>query len=182
MPRIPQITGPDGVAPGDRAVAEAVVEVFGNVRGPFSILLHSPGLAAKLLPMVPFARSECIVEPGLRFAGILAFVRERESEYVWAAQVGAARAVGVREGLIDVLRARAGLEALTEEERAVAAYARELARTNRVSQPVFDALLNRHGAQWLVELTAVMNFYGALCGVANAFEVPRLPQGDPIEG
>ena len=44
-------------------------------------------------------------------------------------------------------------------------------RTNRIEQAVFDALLKRHGVQWLVELTAITNFYVALCGVVNAFDV-----------
>jgi hypothetical protein len=32
--------------------------------------------------------------------------------------------------------------------------------------------------QWLVELTAVANFYVALCGEVNAFDVPVPPDGD----
>ena len=51
-------------------------------------------------------------------------------------------------------------------------------RTNRVEQAVFDALRERHGAQWLVELTAIANFYVALCGVVNAFDVPAPEGGD----
>jgi hypothetical protein len=53
-----------------------------------------------------------------------------------------------------------------------------LALTNRVDQSVFDTLHKRHGTQWLVELTAIMSFYGALSGVVNAFEVPAPDDGD----
>jgi hypothetical protein len=35
--------------------------------------------------------------------------------------------------------------------------------------------------QWLVELTAVMNFYVALCGVVNVFDVPVPPEGDRFD-
>ena len=59
---------------------------------------------------------------------------------------------------------------------------RQLMRTNRVEQAVFDALKKRHGAQWLVELTAVANFYVALCGVVNAFDVPAPDGGDRFSG
>jgi hypothetical protein len=54
-------------------------------------------------------------------------------------------------------------------------------RANRVEQSVFDALKNRQGIQWLVELTAVANFYVALCGVVNAFDVPVPPEGDRFD-
>ena len=67
-------------------------------------------------------------------------------------------------------------QGLAEDERDIIVYARELMRNNRVEQPVFDALLKRHGAQWLVELTTVANFYVALCGVVNAFDV-AVPEG-----
>ena len=36
-------------------VFDQVIDVFGRVRGPFSVLLRSPQLAERLLPMVPFA-------------------------------------------------------------------------------------------------------------------------------
>jgi transposase len=53
---------------------------------------------------------------------------------------------------------------------------------DRVEQPVFDALKDRLGVPWLVELTAVTNFYIALCGVVNAFDVPVPPEGDRFDG
>jgi len=81
--------------------------VFGRIRGPFSVLLHSPKLAEKLLPMVPFAREGTVIDPKLRQIAILTAVRERDANYVWAAQVDVARRVGLVEPVIDVLRARA---------------------------------------------------------------------------
>jgi 4-carboxymuconolactone decarboxylase len=174
MPRIPPITGKADVAPEHQYVVDQVMEVFGRIRGPFSVLLHSPKLAEKLLPMVPFAREGTIVEPQLRQIAVLAAVRERDANYVWAAQVDVARRVGLREPVIDLLRAKADPAALPPQEL----YVRQLMRSNRVDQPVFDALLERHGVQWLVELTTVANFYVALCGVVNAFDVPVPPDGD----
>jgi 4-carboxymuconolactone decarboxylase len=178
MARVPQIAGKADVSVSDQHVVDQVMEVFGRVRGPFSILLHSPDLAERLLPMVPFARKGTIVEPQLRFVGILATVREKDANYVWAAQVNVARESGLSEATIDVLRAKGGISALKPEERDVATYARQLALTNRVDQSVFDTLQKRHGTKWLVELTAIMSFYGALCGVVNAFEVPAPDGGD----
>jgi 4-carboxymuconolactone decarboxylase len=105
MARIPQIAGKTDVPEPYQYVVDQVLEVFGRVRGPFSILLHSPALAERLLPMVPFNRTGSIVEAPLRLIGILATVREKDAAYVWAAQVRSARENGVREGTIDVLRA-----------------------------------------------------------------------------
>ncbi len=178
MPRIPPIAAKSDLAPENQYVFDQVMDVFGRVRGPFSMLLYSPKLAERLLPMVPMAREGLIVEPQLRQIAILAMAREKDSNYVWAARVDVSRRVGLPEAVIDLLRAKGDPSGLSEDERDIVVYARQLMRTNRVDQAVFDALLKRHGAQWLVELTAVANFYVALSGVVNAFEVAVPDGGD----
>jgi 4-carboxymuconolactone decarboxylase len=182
MPRITPVAGKSDVPAEHHKVVDDVLKVFGNVRGPFSIMLHSPKMAERVLPLVPFFREVSIVEDRLRSHAILAAVREREAAYVWAAQVGAARRAGVAEATIDLLRSKGDPAALPEDERDIVSYTRQLMRTNRVDQAVFDRLKNRHGVQWLVELTAAANYYAFLCGMVNAFEVPAPPDGDKLPG
>ena len=180
MPRLAPVTGKSDVPAEHHKVVDAVVEVFGGVRGPFSMLLHSPKLAERVLGLVKFFRDESVVEGRLRSVAILAAVREREAAYVWAAQVGAARRAGVREEVIDLLRAKGDPASLPAEEREIVTYTRQLMRTNRVDQAAFDALNKRHGAQWLVELTAAANYFALLSGVVNAFEVAAPADGDKL--
>jgi 4-carboxymuconolactone decarboxylase len=180
MPRIPQISGKGDVPADKQHVVEAVQGVFGNIRGPFSILLHSPDLAEKLLGMVLFNRNDNVVEPKLRSVAILSAVREKEAAYVWSAQVGAARRAGVPEATIDLLRSKGDPSGLSAEEREVVTYVRQLLRTNRVDQGLFDALKNRHDARWMVELTEVANYFAFLSGMVNPFEIPAPPDGDKL--
>jgi 4-carboxymuconolactone decarboxylase len=180
MPRIPPVTGKSDVPAEYHGVVDDVLKVFGSIRGPFSILLHSPKLAERLLKLVTFNREENVVEPKLRSVAILSAVREREAAYVWAAQVGAARRAGLREEVIDLIRAKGDPAALPDEERDVVTYVRQLMCTNRVDQAVFDQLKNRHDAQWMVELTEVANYFAFLSGMVNPFEVPAPPDGDKL--
>src|SRR3954452_10313138 len=180
MPRVPPITGKNDVPTEHHHVVDDVLGVFGRIRGPFSMLLHSPQLASKLLPMVPFNRDGTIVEPGPRFAAILAAVREREGAYVWAAQVAAAQRAGVPQTMIDLIKAKADPPSLPQDEADVVTFVRQLMRTNRTDKAVFDRLKERHGVKWLVELTALANFYAMLCGIVNAFEVDPPPDGDKL--
>src|SRR5260370_2765046 len=106
MPRVTPVASKADVAPEHQAVVDDVLGVFGAIRGPFSMMLHSPEMTKRLLPLVPFFRDESVVEGKLRSVAILTAVREREAAYVWAAQVGAARRNGLREEAIDVLRAK----------------------------------------------------------------------------
>ena len=180
MPRIAPISSKSDVPAEHQAVFDQVAKVFGNVRGPFSMLLHSPKLAERVLPLVTFFREDSVVDAKLRSIAILSAVREKEAAYVWAAQVGAARRNGLRDEVIDLLRAKGDPNKLPPEERDIVTYVRQLMRTNRVDHSVFDALQKRHGAQWMVELTAAANYFALLSGVVNAFEVAAPPDGDKL--
>ena len=180
MPRVNPVTGKSDVLAEHHAVVDSVVSVFGGVRGPFSMLLHSPKLAERVLGLVTFFRDETVTEPNLRSVAILAAVRESEAAYVWSAQVGAARRNGVSEDVIDLLRAKADPGKLPLEEREIVTYVRQLMRTNRIDQAAFDALKKRHSVQWLVELTTAVNYFALLSGVVNAFEVAAPADGDKL--
>ena len=180
MPRVAPITGKSDVPAEHHGAVDAVQKVFGGVRGPFSMMLHSPKLAGLVLPLVTFFREDSIVETRLRMVAILSAAREREGAYVWAAQVAYARRNGVAEEVIDLIRAKGDPGALSPEERDIVTYVRQLMRTNRVDQPTFDALQKRFGAQWLVELTAAAGYYAMLSNVVNAFEVAAPPDGDKL--
>ncbi len=180
MPRIAPVTGKADVPAEHHAVVDDVVKVFGGVRGPFSIMLHSPPLAERVLPLVTFFREGSVVDGRLRSHAILASVREKEAAYVWAAQVGAARRAGVPEATIDLLRAKGDPSGLPADERDIINYTRQLIRTNKVDPALFDRLKDRHGVQWMVELTGAANYFAFLSGMVNAFEVAAPPDGDKL--
>src|SRR5262247_3519320 len=168
MPRVAPITGKSDVPAEYHHVVDGVLQVFGQARGPFSVLLHSPKLAERVLNLGNFFRSnDSVVAAKDRSLAILVAAREREGAYVWAAQTAAARRAGVREEAIDLIRAKGDPAGLPQEEREIVAYAQQLVRTNRVDQTAFDTLQKKHGTQWMVELTAAINYFGFLCGIVN---------------
>src|SRR5215472_17415093 len=175
MPRVTPVASKADVAPEHQAVVDDVLKVFGAIRGPFSMMLHSPEMTKRMLPLVPFFREESVVEGKLRSVGILAAVRERQAAQVWAARRNC-----LREEAIDLLRAKADASKFSAEEAAIVTYVRQLMRTNRAEQAAFDALHKKYGTKWLVELTAGVNFYAMLCGVVNAFEVAAPPDGEKL--
>ena len=180
MPRVKPITSKVDLPAEQHALADAVVKMFGHIRGPFSMLLHSPKLAERLLPLVKFFRYDSIVDAKLRSLAILTSAREHGAAYVWAAQVAAARGNGVREELIDLIRAKGDPGRLSADERDVINFARQLMRTNRVDPETFDALNSRHNGQWLVELAAAATYFAFVAGFANALEIPAPPDGDKL--
>lgn len=182
MPRVAPITDKSSVPAEYHEVVNGILEVFGQIRGPFSMLLHSPEVAERMLSFVRFFRTDCIIAPKDRSLAILTAVREREGAYVWSAQVAAASRAGVREEVINLIRQQGDPSSLMPDERDIVIFIRQLVQQNRIDQTAFNALQKRHDAQWLVELIVIASYYALLCGVVNAFEVPAPPDGDKLPG
>lgn len=180
MTRIEPIGSKADVAAEHHHVVDGVLETFGQIRGPFSMLLHSPTLAERLLPLVHFFRAGSTVAGKDLSLAVLVAARARDGAYVWSRQVDLARRNGVREEAIDLIRRKGDPAELPPEERDIVVYARQLAETNRIDHAAFDALRAHHDEQWLVELTAASCYYGMLSGVVSAFEVPAPEDGDQL--
>ena len=183
MNRVPPIAAKSDVPAEHHDLVDHVMKVFGALRGPSSVLLHSPKMAWNVLSLGDYFREQSIVEPRTRSVGILIAARERQGVYVWGAQVNAARRNGVPDAVIDLIRSRAEPSRYPAGDREVAAYAEQLMRTNRVEQSVYDALAKNgqgRSAQWMVELTTVINYYGMLCGITSALGVSAPENYDPL--
>jgi 4-carboxymuconolactone decarboxylase len=180
-PRIEPITRADQLVETHRPVLESVIrDRGGRVPGPFRMLLHSPALCRRHLDVGTHLRRRSQLGPAVTELAIIASAREKDCPYVWAAHAPAARKVGVSEAAVRAVRDRADLTALSEPERDIAEYVRQLSRTNAVAQDVFDRLQARHGVTWLVELTCLVGHYGITAAILNALEVAPAPDAEPL--
>jgi 4-carboxymuconolactone decarboxylase len=180
MPRVEPVSDKAQVAPEHHHVVDAVLQVFGALRGPHSILLHSPQLDEHALNLGNYFRYNSVVKSPEKELAIITAAREKDCLYVWAAQVGAGRRAGLREEAIAVVKERGDTSSLEPHEAAIINYVRQLFRNNRVEQALFDQLMERFGLQGLIEITMVVGYYGMLAGVVNAFDVPAPPDGDQL--
>jgi 4-carboxymuconolactone decarboxylase len=180
MPRVTPITAKDQVAPEHRPVFDAVAEGRGSVRGPFSIMMYSPQMCERVLNTSNFLRFQSSVKPKEGELAIIATAREKDCPFVWAAHVTLARKAGTREEAISVVRDRKDASGLAPDERAIVTYVRQLLRNNRVDQAIFDALKDRYGVPWVVELTGIIGHYGLVTGLLNAFEMAPPPDAEQL--
>lgn len=181
MPKVTPISEKSQVPAEHAATVDAVLEVFGTIRGPNSIMLYDPPLAKLTLELGNFFRYKTIVKSPEKELAIITGVREKDCLYVWAAQVAAGKRGGLRDEAIAVVKERReDLSSLTQEERDIVTYVRKLVRTNRVDDGLFNTLKDRYGLEWLIETTTVVGYYGMLAGVVNAFDVPPPPDGDVL--
>jgi 4-carboxymuconolactone decarboxylase len=96
--------------------------------------------------------------------------------YVWNAHAPAARRAGVSDAVIDALREKRPLPAMSSQEQAIVNYCQEFYTTHQVAGDTFQTALDQFGTQQLVELTTLMGHYAQTSFILNAFEV-QLPDG-----
>ena len=174
VPRVALITQREQVAEHDRVYFDAVAKARGTVRGPYGLLMHSPKFCMLVSAVSRYLRFGSLVKPNSGELCIIAVAREKDCPFVWAAHVGAARKAGISEDAIAAVRSGAELATLPQDEADIVDYVRQLQRTHRVAQSLFDRLRERHGIPWLLELTATIGHYGMVTAQINAFELaPR---------
>ena len=98
MPRIKMIADKADVPADQHDEYDAIVEVLHGVRGPFSVLMHSPGLAQKVMEAGAQVRLGSTLTQTERELAVIAVAREKDAGYEWAAHVRAGRAAGLRAG------------------------------------------------------------------------------------
>jgi len=184
MPRIELITEKSQIPAERHTEYDEIVGVLGRVGGPFGVLMHSPGLAEMVCKTGAHIRLQSSLTMVERELVILSLCRERDAGYEWAAHVGTARKAGMREEAIEVMRNGGDTSGLEPDERDIINYVRQLLRANRVEQGLFDALKERHGVRWLVELTATIGQYSYISAINNAFGMepaPDAPDKLPVD-
>lgn len=176
---MPTITEREQVPEGGRHHFDSIVESRGSVRGPYSVLMHTPEVAGRAGHLGAYLRYESELPGAERELAIITAVREFDCAYPWAAHVRIAREEGVREAAIEAVRTDAPVDDLTDAEALIVQYGRELFREYAVSDATFRAARERFGVQGVTELTATMGYYSMMACVLNAFGVT--PDGDGPE-
>ena len=181
MPRLPQVER-EQLNAEDQAVYDEIEESRGGVRGPYTMLIHSPQLCSKVAATGEYLRFHSVLSPALREVVTLATAREAGSQYVFTAHARLARQANVPEATIDALKRGDTPECAPADEALVMEYVRELLRDRRVTEPTFKAAKDRFGVQGTVDITGIVGHYMSVIQVINAFEVevaagvtPELP-------
>jgi 4-carboxymuconolactone decarboxylase len=182
MARIPLLTNKEDVSEDKQHIVEEIMgSRGGRISGPFSVLLHNPEAAGRSAHLGSALRFESTLPDDLREVAINTAARENDCGYEWAGHAKLALSLGVSQETLDVIANRQPLDSLSKDEALVVQYGRELFRDHRISDATYAAASERFGTRGLVDLTALMGYYGMLACSLNAFDVqppadgPQLP-------
>jgi len=170
MPRLPAITSLEQIPEKDRHFAESIVASRGAIAGPFTAFLHSPEIAARVAHLGAFVRFEGSLDMRVRVLAAMTVAREFEGMYVWGAQTGGARRLGVPEATIAAIRENHS-RGVPPEDALIIDFTRQLLKQHRVDEATFTAMQSRFGNDELVQLTTAIGYYALLCMTVNTAEV-----------
>ena len=158
MSRIPTASR-ESVPQDQLAAFDEMVSQRGSVPdiGPISVMINVPELARRGEHFRAYIRGdESSLPLNVRELAMILAAREMDCQFIWNAHRAFARQAGLSDEVVNNLRDKKNLPALSAEEAAMVDYGRELFRTRKVSPPVYDAALALSGVRDLVELTNLL--------------------------
>ena len=166
--RVPIVTREE-VSEEHRAAYDEIAGIRGvpPVVGPSSVMVHSPEMAVRVNRLSQFlGESSELPEKFKRLAAIIA-ARSMDCQFIWNAHAAGSRRAGLSDALVDAIRDKKQLPAMSAEESAVVNYGLELTGANKVSEEIFAAARDQLGVKGLVEFTTTMGYYRMLALHAN---------------
>lgn len=155
----------------------------GGVRGPFAVLLHSPGVADPVQALGAHLRYGGVLPGRLRELAILTTARHWTAHYEWHAHALIAAKEGLDPAIIEAIAARRAPEFSTPEEATVYAFCRDVLDHGRAGDAAYAEALGVFGAEGVVELVAVAGYYSLISMILNTFDVtPPDGAGPPSLG
>ncbi len=177
MARLP-IATVYSVPEDQRTGFDEIVQRHGSVPryGPGSVMIHVPLASHWATGLNQYLRNQSSLPKKVQELGMLVTARELDCQHIWNAHAGSARTAGLRDDIVDALRDKTELSGLAPDEAAVVNYGRELFRTHRASQGVFQAVQEQFGVRGAVELTLLLGNYSLLAIAINAFDTDLVPE------
>jgi 4-carboxymuconolactone decarboxylase len=169
--RIREINRREDLNPEDRAAFDSIVGPRGRLPLPFALLLNRPPLAAAVGSLGEQVRMRSTLPADVLEVAILATARETGCGYALGRHELHAKAAGVAADTVrSILEGNLPAE---ERARAVAEFARSLARDHRVSDEVHASARKLLGDTGVLELAATVGYYCLISCVTGAFEEQR---------
>ena len=161
------------MTPEQRAVAaEITAGPRGEVRGPFIALLHNPELARHVQRLGEQLRWKGKLPPRLKELAVLVTARRWTCQHEWVMHSKLALEGGLAKETVEAIAANREPENLSEEEKDVYNFCRELHATGRAGDAAFAAIEKRFGLDGALELIALNGYYTLMAMVLNTAGLP----------
>ncbi len=176
MSRLPPID-PAEMTPAQRTVHDDILAgPRGKISGPFAAWLRSPELADRAQKLGAFCRFHSSLPPRLSELAILVTATHWRAQVEFAVHARIAADAGVGADVIEALRLGRKPVFEAEDEALVHDVVATLLSSRRLPDSLYGRAVARLGETTMVELIAIVGYYGLVALTLNAFKV-AVPEG-----
>jgi len=177
--RFPRLTPDQMTVPQREVAAEITAGPRGEVRGPFIALLHNPELARRLQRLGEHLRWEGKLPPRLKELAVLVTARRWTCQHEWVMHSKLALEAGLNKAAVEAIAGNREPSNLSDEEKAVYTFCREVHATGRAGDAAFTAIEKRFGLDGALELIALNGYYTLMAMVLNTAGLPLPGSAEP---
>jgi 4-carboxymuconolactone decarboxylase len=166
----------DAMTPEQRRVHDDIVNgPRGRMGGPFGPALNNADLVDHWQKLGLVLRYNTVFPPEISEFAILIVVREWKCVLEWNAHNPIAAKAGVSEAVIDAICAQRTPEFQNDEQKEIYEFVTQLLNDKKVSDGAYNAVLKRWNVRGVVDLAALVGYYGFVASSTNAHEVDLPP-------
>jgi len=158
------------------AAAELASGPRGEVRGPFNVLLRSPGLMSPLQKVGEYLRFKCQLDRRIAEFATLIAARQWTQTYEWQAHHPLALKAGLKPEIAQAVADGRRPTGMAQDEEVVYDVLTEAFQNRCVSDATYERGLKQFGEQNLVDLLAIGGYYAMLAMLLNVART-QLPEG-----
>jgi 4-carboxymuconolactone decarboxylase len=181
MSRLPDLAYEDMTDEQKRLHDDLIAGPRGKIQGPHKAWLHSPALGDVAQKLGAYIRFNSRLEPRLAELAIIVTGAHYKAEFEWWAHVRFAHDAGIPESVTEAVRKGETPDLPADDQRVVHRVAVELNRTHRLSDATFDEARTVLGLPALIDLIAIVGYYGLVSLTLNSFEMPTPDGSRPFD-
>jgi 4-carboxymuconolactone decarboxylase len=174
----------DSIVQGRRCAAQgrsvSLTNPDGSIVGPFGAYLRAPAVGACLSQLGEVLRFDTTLPRNLLELAVITVARHWSAQFEWYAHARFALDAGVAPEVVTAIAERRDPAFADPAEAVVHRFTRRLLEEHRVDDETYREVVLRLGETQVVELTALVGFYGLISAVLNTFEVPLPAGAEPL--
>jgi 4-carboxymuconolactone decarboxylase len=168
---------PEAMTPVQKRVAELITaKGLLGVVGPFSVLIRTPEICEGVVQLGVHLRWSTSLPSRLSELAICLTSALWRAQYEWYAHAPLAIKAGVSERAIEAIRNGGTPTFEAPDEALVFKLFDEITATRHLSDSSFNEAIALLGENGLIELVAIIGFYGMAASILNVFDV-AVPKG-----
>ena len=166
--------------PEQQHVADTIIAgPRGEVRGPFAVMLRSPGLLGPVQQVGEYLRFKCQLEKRIIELATIMTARHWGQQYEWFSHSQHALSAGLRPEVVDAIAEGRRPSGMAQDEGLVYDFITELLTTKGVSDNTYKRAVARYGESGVVDITGIIGYY-SLIGMQMNVARTAIPDGKPL--